>query len=153
MAQKTLWFDMDGTIANLYGVKDWLPKLRAYDPSPYVDAKPLLDMNKLARALKRAQKAGWKLGIISWGSKESTDEYDLAVARAKKQWLNTHLTSVSWDFIYIEPYGYDKVFVAQTMQDILFDDEDKNCENWRLYGRTAFHPEHIMGTLQYLGGK
>ena len=28
-----IWFDMDGTIADLYGVEDWLPKLRAYDPS------------------------------------------------------------------------------------------------------------------------
>ena len=153
MEQKTLWFDMDGTLADLYSVDGWLDKLRVFDPSPYANATPLLNMSKLAYALNRAQEKGWKLGIISWSSKVSTAEYDLAVARAKKQWLNTHLTSVSWDFIYIKPYGYDKVFVAQTMQDILFDDEDKNCENWRLYGRTAFHPEHIMGTLQYLGGK
>lgn len=150
MAQKTLWFDMDGTIADLYGVVDWLPKLRAFDPSPYAEAKPLLNMNKLARALNRAQRAGWKLGIISCGSKTSTDEYDLAVARAKKHWLNTHLTSVSWDYIHIVRYGYDKVFVAQTMEDILFDDEDKNCKKWRLQGRTAFHPMHIMSVLKHL---
>ena len=29
-----IWFDMDGTIANLYGVENWLPMLRAYDPTP-----------------------------------------------------------------------------------------------------------------------
>ena len=29
---KTLVFDMDGTIADLYGVKGWLKMLRAEDP-------------------------------------------------------------------------------------------------------------------------
>ena len=36
---RTIWFDMDGTIANLYGVENWLPKLRAHDASPYADAE------------------------------------------------------------------------------------------------------------------
>ena len=29
---KTLVFDMDGTIANLYGVKNWLPLLENKNP-------------------------------------------------------------------------------------------------------------------------
>ena len=29
-----IWLDMDGTIANLYAVENWLPKLRAFDPDP-----------------------------------------------------------------------------------------------------------------------
>ena len=32
---RTIWFDMDGTIANLYGVDNWLDKLHASDASPY----------------------------------------------------------------------------------------------------------------------
>ena len=35
---KEIVFDMDGTIADLYGVENWLPKLRAYDPTPYQTA-------------------------------------------------------------------------------------------------------------------
>lgn len=31
---KKIYFDMDGTIANLYAVEGWLPMLRAYDPTP-----------------------------------------------------------------------------------------------------------------------
>ena len=30
----TFYLDMDGTIANLYAVDGWLPKLRAFDPTP-----------------------------------------------------------------------------------------------------------------------
>ena len=35
---KQIWFDMDGTLADLYGVENWLEKLRASDPSPYAEA-------------------------------------------------------------------------------------------------------------------
>ena len=44
----TVYFDMDGTIADLYGAKDWLPRLRAYDAKIYAEARPLCNMNTLA---------------------------------------------------------------------------------------------------------
>ena len=37
--KKTIWFDLDGTIANLYGVDGWLPMLRAENPAPYGNAR------------------------------------------------------------------------------------------------------------------
>lgn len=62
----TIWFDMDGTIADLYSVENWLPMLRAYDPAPYALAKPLVHMATLARLLHKAQANGYKVGVISW---------------------------------------------------------------------------------------
>ena len=44
--KKMICFDMDGTIADLYNVPNWLPKLRAEDASPYEDAAPIYDMNR-----------------------------------------------------------------------------------------------------------
>jgi hypothetical protein len=44
---KTLVFDMDGTIANLYGVNNWLGMLREEDPTPYIVAEPMYDMEML----------------------------------------------------------------------------------------------------------
>ena len=105
---KTIFFDMDGTLANLYKVDNWLDKLRAYDPSPYVNAAVMHNMSLLARMLNKLQAAGYKLGIISWLSKEPTAEYDEAVIAAKENWLNKHLTSVSWDVKYFVPYGTPK---------------------------------------------
>ena len=52
---KMLIFDMDGTVADLYGVPNWLPMLRAFDPTPYRLAKPMWDMEELARLLRLAQ--------------------------------------------------------------------------------------------------
>ena len=40
----TICFDMDGTIADLYGVQNWLEMLQAENPQPYRQAKPLLDI-------------------------------------------------------------------------------------------------------------
>ena len=38
----TINFDMDGTIADLYGVENWLDYLIAEDTTPYTEAEPLL---------------------------------------------------------------------------------------------------------------
>ena len=125
----TIYFDMDGTIADLYSVPNWLPLLRAYDPKPYAEAKPLVNLNSLARILNRLQRQGFRIGIISWLSKTSTPEYDAKVTAAKEKWLAKHLSSVDFDEIHIVPHGTPKQNFA-TANDILFDDEAKNRENW-----------------------
>lgn len=127
---KTIFFDMDGTIADLYGVENWLDYLINSDPSPYKNAKPLLNLNSLARILNRLQRTGYHIGIISWLSKNSTESYDEAVTQAKKTWLNKHLASVRFDEIHIVSYGTPKEIFAHNKQDILFDDEEKNRLNW-----------------------
>ena len=125
--EKTIWFDMDGTIADLYGVEGWLPMLRAYDAKPYEMAKPLVRMASLARVLNRLQKEGYQIGIVSWLSKTSTKEYDEAVATAKREWLKKHLASVKFDAIDIIAYGTPK---HEGRDGILFDDEEKNLKEW-----------------------
>ena len=144
--KSTIWFDMDGTIANLYAVKDWLPKLRAEDPLPYAEAAVMWDMNKLARKLNQLQRAGYKLGIISWLSKTSTPAYDEAVTAAKMKWLHKHLASVHFDVIHIVSYGVNKWEVCGT--GILFDDEERNRNNWK--NGMAFHPDVMMNMLTKL---
>jgi len=139
--KKMIWFDMDGTIANLYGVENWLPMLIASDPTPYKVAAPLVNMSKLARKLNALQRAGYKVGIISWLSKNSTPEYDKAVTAAKVGWLRKHLNSVKFDEIKIVAYGTPK----QTLGNgILFDDEKPNRDAW---GEGAYHPDDMMEVL------
>lgn len=87
MTTTTIFFDMDGTIADLYGVENWLDYLIAKDALPYEIAKPLLRLNALARVLNRLQKAGYRIGIISWLAKNSTENYDEDVTKAKREWL------------------------------------------------------------------
>ena len=126
----TIFFDMDGTIADLYGVENWLDYLIASDALPYEIAKPLIRLNALARILNKLQKQGYKIGVISWLAKNSNTAYDEKVIKAKKGWLKKHLASVNFDEIHIVKYGTPKQTFAKTENDILFDDEEKNRNDW-----------------------
>ncbi len=141
----TINFDMDGTIADLYSNPNWLPLLRAYDPAPYITARPLIQLNTLARKLNALQKSGYRIAIISWLSKTSNEDYDRAVTEAKLQWLATHLPSVHWDEITIVPYGTPKENYCHNSLDILFDDEERNRLNWT--GR-AYDVQNILEILR-----
>lgn len=143
----TIWFDMDGTIANLYGVQNWLDYLMASDPTPYAIAKPLLRLNALARVLNNLQRRGYKVGVISWLAKNSTADYDEAVTKAKIDWLTKHLASVAFDEINIVRYGTPKHLFATCEADILFDDEEKNRNEWT--GK-AFDVNNILEVLKGL---
>ena len=141
----TINFDMDGTIADLYGVENWLAYLEAEDVTPYAVAEPLLRLSALARKLNNLQKQGYELAIISWLSKTGSAEYNEAVTEAKLKWLAQHLPSVRWDYINIVPYGTPKQTFCENPLDILFDDEERNRNNWT--GR-AYGVENIMEILR-----
>lgn len=141
----TIFFDMDGTIADLYGVENWLDCLIASDALPYEIAKPLIKLNTLARVLNKLQKQGYKIGVISWLAKNSNEIYDEQVTKAKKEWLKKHLTSVTFDEIHIVKYGTPKQTFAKTKNDILFDDEEKNRNDWT--GK-AFDVDSIIEILK-----
>ena len=70
MDNKILVFDMDGTIANFYGVKGWLDYLINEDTTPYEIAEPLYDMDILNNILKDLKNKGWKIVVTTWLAKE-----------------------------------------------------------------------------------
>lgn len=86
---KMICFDMDGTIADLYAVPNWLNKLRAEDASPYAEAAPMWDMKALREVLLKLIDKGYEIRIISWLSKDSTEEYKTAVRKAKESGLRS----------------------------------------------------------------
>ena len=126
---KAIYFDMDGTIADLYGVKGWLDDLIAENTRPYAEAKPLLNLSLLARYIHKAQKMGYIVGVISWLSKSGSPEYNKSVTEVKREWLKKHLPSVEWDEIHIVEYGTPKS-TCRTCPGILFDDEERNLKEW-----------------------
>lgn len=141
-AMKTIVFDMDGTIADLYGVDGWLNDLINGDTRPYDIAKPLVNMSALARRLNSLQRKGYIINIISWTSKSGTAEYNARVAESKKKWLAKHLKSVKFNNVYIVPYGTPKHEISSG---ILFDDEQPNRTKW---GIGAYDVTDILGVLK-----
>lgn len=144
--ERKIWFDMDGTIADLYGVKNWLEDLKAETPRPYRVAKANVNLSLLARYLNKLRAGGYKIGIISWTSKQSSREYEEQVAAAKIDWLINHLPSVWFNEINIVPYGTDKNIFNEGC-DLLFDDDVRVREKWT---GESYPPEQIFYVLHNL---
>ena len=139
---KAIYFDMDGTIANLYGVDGWLDCIINEYTKPYREAKALVNMRQLGRELNRLKQNGYTIGIISWLAKGATDEYNRRVAQAKRNWLAKHLSAVRFDEVHIVEYGTPKYTLGNG---ILFDDEEPNRANW--IGK-AYDVNDIIETLK-----
>ena len=131
---KMICFDMDGTIADLYGVSGWLDGLQNEDPTPYLLAKPMWDMNALRSVLLRLAEQGWEIRVISWLAKDSTESYKKRVREAKLAWLK--LFDFPTDKVHLVAYGTTKAdcvwryFDGEPM--VLVDDNAKVRNGWTL---------------------
>lgn len=132
MQNKTLVFDMDGTIANLYGVENWLNDLRAENPRPYATADPMYDMDILNGILNILKECGWRIVVTSWLAKGSTKTYDRLVREAKLEWLERY--SFPYDEIHLVKYGTTKANCTRHIGgfQILVDDNEKVRKGWNL---------------------
>lgn len=144
--EKMIWFDMDGTIVDFYGVEGWLNDLINSNTRPYEVARPLHNMAVLARLMNAMSREGWGFGIISWTSKNGTEQFNAEVAEAKREWLAKHLPSVTFSEICIVPYGTNKWNVCKN--GVLFDDEEGNRFAWG--NGLAYEPSDIVKMLKAL---
>lgn len=146
---KMIVFDMDGTLADLYSVPNWLEMLQAYNATPYIAAKPIYDMARLNQLISELKAAGWHIAVTSWLSKESTPAYDAAVRKAKIEWLAAH--SFEYDEIHLVKYGTTKADCTRNKAEyqILVDDNEKVRAGWHL-GPTIDATNNIMNALAAL---
>lgn len=145
--ERAIYFDMDGTIADLYGVDNWLDSLINEHTKPYRVARPLVDMCRLGRELNRLKECGYVIGVVSWLSKCGTADYNTRVIKTKIEWLNRHLGAVQFDEVHIVEYGTVKSQVVKYPQGILFDDEVGNRKEWAKEG-LAFDVNNIIHILE-----
>lgn len=130
--RKMLVFDMDGTIADLYGVEGWLTDLQEEKTRPYEIAEPLYDMNELKKILHRLQENGWQIVVTTWLAKNASKAYNKAVTIAKKNWLERF--NFPYDEIHCVKYGTTKANCTRKKADfqVLIDDNKKVRDGWTL---------------------
>ena len=148
---KEIVFDMDGTIADLYGVENWLPKLRAYDPTPYQTAEPLVDMAELACLLRSLKNCGINVAVITWLSKEPNKQYDDEVRKAKRAWLKAY--GFPFDTLRCVAYGTPKhkieaARLAADEEALIFDDDARVRRDWDLGGAIDPTTTNILDVLR-----
>ena len=143
---KTVVFDMDGTIADLYGVENWLDALRAEDPTPYAEAKPMYNMLVLNSLLNTLKEMGWRIVVTTWLAKGSTPAYDALVREAKIEWLERY--NFPFDEIHLVKYGTTKANCTRRIGgfQVLVDDNEQVRKGWNL-GATIDANENIIEAL------
>ena len=143
---RTLVWDMDGTIADLYGVDGWLDMLRGENPYPYANAKALHDMEVLNAIIKIFKSFGWRIVVTSWLAMGSTPQYDALVREAKIKWLDD--MGFNYDEIHLVKYGTTKANCTRKIGgfQVLVDDNEKVRNGWTL-GDTIDPTENLFDKL------
>jgi len=130
MEKKVLVFDMDGTIYDLYGVKDWLPMLRAENTKPYAIGDALVDMTILVDTLLELKKMGYTVVVTTWTAKNGSRSYNKATAKTKRAWLDK--MNFPYDEFHAVKYGTTKLNCTRKLggYQILFDDCEAVRKGW-----------------------
>lgn len=140
---KVIYWDMDGTIADLYAVEGWLTGIDSRQVFPYVEAEPMWDMVRLASILGQLREMGYVIGVITWLSKSGTKEYNNAVRKAKREWLERYGLWELMDEVHMVKYGTPKHITANIRHGILVDDNKSVREAWENYGGETIDPTEV----------
>ena len=150
---KMICFDMDGTIADLYRVNNWLAKLDAEDASAYTEAVAMWDMEELNSVLRALQNRGIEIRVVTWLSKNSSEEFKAATRKAKREWLER--VNFPFDKFHGIRYGATKAdsvrnSLGANETAILIDDNDKVRNGWSLGATINPTTENIIEALKKL---
>lgn len=150
---RMICFDMDGTIADLYGVQGWLEDLRNENTRPYEQAEPMWNMQELAKVLENLQNQGVEIRVITWLSKDSSEEYKEKTRQAKIEWLEK--VGFPYDKFHGVAYGTTKAnairkYLEQEELAILIDDNAKVRQGWKMGNTINPTTENIIDILKAL---
>jgi len=124
-----IYFDMDGTVYDLYGVENWEARLNAEDATPYCEGCPLVDMDELNDTLAQFVALGFTIGVITWTAMHGSKDYNKAVRKVKRTWVRENMPCVS-EFHCVK-YGTPKHRVAKCKKSALVDDNAEVRHAWK----------------------
>lgn len=131
-----VYLDMDGTIADLYNINEWLPRLRACDETIFLECKPLITEDALLAYFPASMYA---IKILSMTPLGASDEYCKNVEAQKDAWLDKYFPKLT-KRIY-RKYGHNKN-LRNSENAILIDDSEPIRNSWR--GK-AINPTELWG--------
>lgn len=127
---KKIYFDMDGTVADLYGEKNWLNNLRNEREGSFINLRPLVDMNELAMVCHQLMNLGYSFGVITWLPMGASYEFERVCEEEKRAWVEEFMPWVS-EF-YTQSYGVPKQYAPskRAAEMILVDDNAEVRAMW-----------------------
>lgn len=149
---KKIYFDLDGTIYDLYGRKNWLVELRN-EVSPFYDLQPLVDLDTLNLLMDKLILQGNSFGVITWLPMDATREFEDLCRKDKAKRLIEDFGYNQFETHSAVKYGTPKhscVLEKLTPDHVLIDDNLEILADWTLAGGTGIEARRIMYYLTSL---
>ena len=131
---KTIYFDLDGTIYDLYNIENWLEKLNNENEEVFNEGRSIVDTydSRFTDVIFGLLNCGYTFGVISWLPMYSTPEFNEKVRQEKIKWCQKYLPFITLDNINIIPYGVpkQKAIVKKSKEMWLIDDNKEVCKVW-----------------------
>ena len=142
---QAIYFDLDNTICDLFNVQDWESKLRNEDVTPYVEAKPMYNMDTFNDILAQLAEQGIHLGVVSHNAIGASKDYAKAVRDAKLAWCEKYCPLLTNEF-HVVKYGTPKHWPQRLkFGTILVDDNAVVRERYR--GETIDATQDVISAL------
>lgn len=146
MIKKECYFDLDGTIYDLYGMKDWLKRIEDEKPNTFTNGKFIVNYNEFMECVKQLEKQGYIFNVISWLPYDVTYNYKKKCEQEKRNWIKKFLPFVK--NVEIQSYGILKHTHVES--GILIDDNEKICRHWRNESRIALNVNKEFNVIKAL---
>lgn len=127
---KKIFFDMDGTIADLYNEENWLTRLQNEEKGLFRNLKPIHDKDRLTKIINNLIELGFEIEIITWTPKNVSQDYIKIVEEEKKEWIQEHFPMIK--NIHCLAYGTpkQKAKYKKAKLEILVDDNLEVVKMW-----------------------
>lgn len=127
----TWYFDLDGTLADLYNADCWLEKLENEEPEVFSNLAPLIDEEKFKKWATERLLNGDKIKVITWLPMSASEEYEKICAREKENWVKQHFPFITE--INCLSYGIPKqhAIKKRTSSMVLVDDSEEVLQMWK----------------------
>lgn len=127
---KKIYFDLDGTLYNLYKIENWLDYLENEKNGIFLTDNFIGDYDEFMNEIQRLLVAGYKFGVITWLPMRASREYEEVCRTEKTTWIEKYLPFVIE--VNICSYGIPKQNCIQKRcsEMILIDDNAEVCKIW-----------------------
>ena len=146
---KNVYFDMDGTIYDLYNLPDWLAKLRN-EISPFLDTESLVDIKTMAHLINVLRIQGNTFGVITWLPRDASEYFEELCAQDKAEILDRDFGTDAFDTFEAIKFGTPKhttVGRPLTREDVLIDDNWEILSEWTEADGTGVHASKLITYL------